>query len=74
MRYRNSDRFKSTRGNIAGPVDYAALAGVPDQAVEKATTVAELKRIWRERGYAGDLDERARAMLAARAAKKLTRA
>jgi hypothetical protein len=58
--------------DIGGALDYALLDALADSSTRHVKSADELVRLWQSRGMKGELLKRAKKVLAARAARKLT--
>jgi hypothetical protein len=58
--------------DIGGALDYALLEALADSSTRHVKSADELVRLWQSRGMKGELLKRAKKVLAARSARKLT--
>ena len=58
--------------DVGGALDYALLDALADSTTRHVRNADELVRIWQSRGMRGELLKRAKKVISARAAKKLT--
>lgn len=58
--------------DIGGMLDYALLDALADSSTRHVKSADELVRLWQSRGMKGELLKRAKKVLVARSAKKLT--